>query len=625
MQLDQQVPEIGTLRRAAARQVVARRCGAGRPRHALHLGLFAQPALHRLQVPLRRADVIALGQQHVGPEVGFVERREEVLRQAFHDEEREHKEPRYAEQGHPTVAQQRRQQAVEGAVEARIVRVARGRGDAQHGVAEQRSLRQGQHPAQQQRKRQHDKQRLDDLGHGRRRQIQRQEREDGDQRGAQKAPARCRGPLDEGLPARSAAQHRLTGVVRNDDGVVDEHPHGDDEPGKRRAVQPFAQELHQEQRPADREEQRAPDQHPRAEAHHQHDDRNDDRHRLRKVQQEGPRRFTGNAVLGVEHRKLQPHGHSGRQRREQGVDPLPGLHHVDARLGRDADSRGPASVDPHQRPGRLRIAAFDPRQVAQAVLLAHGGDQQLVFQIVEAPVGALFENPHLQLPGPLLAAVDDGVLLADRRHDRLRADRKVRQRRKAHVDIHHGGLLAVEGHLLHPVDGHQRTLQALRPVAQLRLREALVGRQPVVDAVDVAEVVRHGDGRSPRRELRLDVQRLAPQFVPQLGDLPRTGSRIQFDLDLREPVPRLRGDLVHAAHRLHLAFDRFGDELLDLLRRSARVGAEQHRTLDDKGRILLLAQGREARHAPGQQQKEEKADHTAVAQRIFRKVHGRIS
>ena len=71
---------------------------------------------------------------------------------------------------------------------------------------------------------------------------------------------------------------------------------------------------------------------------------------------------------------------------------------------------------------------------------------------------------------------------------------------------------------------------------------------------------------------------------------------------------------MHAAHRLHLAFDRLGDEFFDLLRRSPGIGADHRRDFDHKGRILFLSQRGEAQRSPGQQDEEEEPDHLGAAQ-----------
>ena len=76
--------------------------------------------------------------------------------------------------------------------------------------------------------------------------------------------------------------------------------------------------------------------------------------------------------------KIHADGHLARKAVEHADDLLPGFHHVDLRLGRNADAHGTAAVDAHERLRRVGIAPFDAGDVAQAVLFARGSGQHLV-------------------------------------------------------------------------------------------------------------------------------------------------------------------------------------------------------------------------------------------------------
>ena len=218
------------------------------------------------------------------------------------------------------------------------------------------------------------------------------------------APSRLqRGAL---APSTSALTHRLPGVVGHHDGVVDQHPHGDDESGERRAVEPLAEQAHQQQRASDGEEQRTSDERTGTHPHHDHDDGNDDGQRFGQIEGKGGIGLAGDAVLGIEHRELHAHGHLPLQLVEHPPDGPAAAHHVDARLGRDADTDGPAAIDAHEALRRRGVAPLDARHVAQAVLLARRGDEQLVGDILQRAVGPLLEEPHLHASGPFLSALD---------------------------------------------------------------------------------------------------------------------------------------------------------------------------------------------------------------------------
>lgn len=73
--------------------------------------------------------------------------------------------------------------------------------------------------------------------------------------------------------------------------------------------------------------------HPGAETHDEHDDQDDDRHRLGEVQHEGRIGLLRDAVLGIKHRKIHADGHLAHEAVKHADDLLPGFHHVDLRLG----------------------------------------------------------------------------------------------------------------------------------------------------------------------------------------------------------------------------------------------------------------------------------------------------
>ena len=77
---------------------------------------------------------------------------------------------------------------------------------------------------------------------------------------------------------------------------------------------------------------------------------------------------------------------------------------------------------------------------------------------------------------------------------------------------------------------------------------------------------------------------------------------------------------MHQPHRLHLAFDRLGNELFDLQRRGSGIGADQRRTFDDERRILLFAQRDEAEGAASKQ--DERKNQTTFL--FFSEYSGRL-
>ncbi len=407
----------------------------------------------------------------------------------------------------PNPSQQQPQQPVERPVKTAVAGIALAGLDPQHEIAEQRGLRQREHPAEQQRQGQHDEKRLDDFGDGRRSEVEGQEREDGNQGSPQQTPAGSDGGVDHGAAALDTPKHRLLGVVGDDDGVVDQHAHGDDEPSQRSTVEPLAEKLHQKQRSADRKEQRTADQHPGAEPHDEHDDGDDDGDRFGQIDKKRRIGLTGDAVLGIENGELHAHGHPGRLGVEDAADAVAGLHDIGLRIGRNADADGPAAVDAHESLRRLGVAPLHARDVAQPILLARRRNQELVGDVVETAVGTLLDDADFERAGLLLAAADHGVLLADGGDDGLGPDGEIGQRRQSDIDVDDGLLLAEQSDFLHAVDGDEQGFEPLRLLAQLAPREPLVDREGVIDAVDIAEIVGHGDAPAGRRGWTLSTLR----------------------------------------------------------------------------------------------------------------------
>ena len=428
-------------------------------------------------------------------------------------------------------------------------------------------------------------------------------------------------PPDQGPISRYAAQHRVLRVVRHDDRIIDEHAHRNDEPGQRSPVQPDIQPLHDQQRASDSEKQRAADQQAGAESHDRHDQQDHDRDRLEQVHDERAVRLGGDPVLGIERLKRDTERHHRRDRRQLLLDQPARTHDILLRIGRNADAYSPLPVHAHQRRGRLRVARLDPGDVAQADLKSLGGGQQLVPDVVETLIGSRFDDPYLHVAGQLLAASDQRVLRAENPDDLVGRDEQAGERRHADPDVHHVLLLAEKRHFLHAVDRHQLGLDPLRPVAHLLVRETRIGRQTVVDAEHVAVIVPDRDRRGPLGQDGLHGENLPPKLVPHLRHFVGRSRGQQLDHDFRHAVERLGGDFIDPAHRLNLALDRFGNQLLDLLGRSAGIAGNDRRALDHERRVFLLSEMAERDETADEKHGQKEPDHLRIVERVSRQIH----
>ena len=115
------------------------------------------------------------------------------------------------------------------------------------------------------------------------------------------------GRLPRRLAGLLAALHVDEHALRHDDGVIDQHPHGDDQRAERDPLHLDIEHAHEEDSAQHRQKQRRPHDHAHAPAHeqHQHRDHDDDRHG--EIDDEIVDRLIDDPVLLVDRVDLHPH------------------------------------------------------------------------------------------------------------------------------------------------------------------------------------------------------------------------------------------------------------------------------------------------------------------------------
>ena len=191
-------------------------------------------------------DAIPVGIKHVRPEIRLIERREEVLRHRPHDNQRSNKEHYHRTQCQCFPANQRAEDGGEFVIERFVIRVFRAVlcFRFQDEITENSGLRQREHPAQSQRDGKHHKKRFHDFRHGRRSKVEREERTDSDERSPKQSPLRTGCSVYQRFPPVYSAGDGNLCVVCHHDGVIHQHPHGDDKSRQRSTVQPDTEERH---------------------------------------------------------------------------------------------------------------------------------------------------------------------------------------------------------------------------------------------------------------------------------------------------------------------------------------------------------------------------------------------
>ena len=258
-------------------------------------------------------------------------------------------------------------------------------GTAYELLHEEDVLRDGQHPAQQQRDGDHDEERREQLARDVGREVDRQEGEHGDERRSQQRHGGALHGVEDGGPLAGAALHVDQGGVVDHDRVIHQHTHRDDDRRQRHALQRDAGRLHVDQGAEDGEDQAAADQEPVLQAD---EEEQYDHHR-----QHGENQVEDEALVG--HGRLMPlvvddvevvalrHILAGLV---DVVGHTPGhLHHIAIGDGRDGDAHGRLPADPE---GELRraIGPRDKRVLALGQRLGPLGADDLHARGIRLPL-----------------------------------------------------------------------------------------------------------------------------------------------------------------------------------------------------------------------------------------------
>ena len=159
---------------------------------------------------------------------------------------------------------------------------------------------QGEGPAEQQRHGEH----YEEVAHvdagGVGRQEYREESEDGDECGAEQWHGGAAADAGKGLAPGYAAAEVDKDAVDDDNGIVDEHAHGENKRAERYALHSAPEVEQEEERPQHYNDERHANYHSAAQPHGEHEDEDDDGHRFGKVDKESGERI-GDALRLVEH------------------------------------------------------------------------------------------------------------------------------------------------------------------------------------------------------------------------------------------------------------------------------------------------------------------------------------
>ena len=446
--------------------------------------------------------------------------------------------------------------------------------------------------------------------------VDRQEGQDGDHRRSQQRESRRGTGPEDGHPLAHAALHGDERRIRDDDGIVHQHTHGDDDRRERHALQGDPLNLHDHQRGEDRKDQSAADQQAVAQADEEEQDGDNRQHRNHEVPDETAVGHLGFVALIVDRME----GITLGQGRGKGVDAVghrPGhLHDVARRDRGDGHAQGRTSVDAHEVRGRTGIALLDAGDIPQPeVLTRRRGDRHLPDVVQRTERTGRFD-PQPALPGLQRPGIDHAVLLGEGPGDVRGGQPAAGQESRRHRDLDRRMLRPPNLHARDILHRQQFVLEALGLVVQLAPGMALA-RQSVEDPEHVAEVVVHHRRARPVGQTALDIGDLPPQLVPQLLHLVGTHLLLDVDRDLRHADAVLALQVIEFVERLDRLLQQVRDLVAHLFGRCAGIGRHDQRLLDGEGGILEFAHVRIGEEAAEEHQHEQQPGHRLVLQKVF--------
>ena len=429
--------------------------------------------------------------------------------------------------------------------------VMRHRGGAAEHCAERGREEQRNHQRGRERGDQGDRQIFHELADHTRPEQERRKRGDAGRRRGDHRSGHALGCERIGLPRRHAFRHAPLGEFRHDDGVVDQHPDGEDERKQDDDIDGQSRELQPEHAGKERSGYRDPDEERGAQAKREQNHDRDQQHagqdRVLQIPEHLPDDFRfvlrKGDVHGFRPRRLQR-----RHRRFHGVDRL---YQVGARALGDLDGHGRVTIHPRDR-GRILEGRLDLRDVEQPHRgFGRGDDRDLqdVLRLLE-------QRRHLDGEAPGFAfqraGSDECVEGLRDRAELVERESVARQQHRIENDLHR--LIARPAKLGREHPG--RLLNGVLGGAGNAQQRALghVARKPY-------------DQHRIKRQVDLEHLRLvdvAGQVVLGLIHLRahicqgRLGVEARFELEQHEPAALEggRAHLLHVADRFELGLER---------------------------------------------------------------------
>ena len=265
-------------------------------------------------------------------------------------------------------------------------------------------------PAEQQRNQQHPEQGIGVFPCGILGKTNGRERHDGNHRGPQQWPDSLADNIHRRFQFRHAPLHAHQDAFGDHDGVIHQHPQGNNQCAQGNPLQINGQHFHDDKGAKDGEQQDSPHQQTGAHPHEHQQHHDNDGYGLAQVEQEGPHRTVDLFGLVVDRGQLHARRSLILQLGQTLFYPRAHFHHIDALGERNPQGQGRLTIKAVKMIRHLRVAPFNGGHIAQVnqLIRARFGNQQI---------------PHILDGGKFSGGVDADVLVTDsdltRRVDRI--------------------------------------------------------------------------------------------------------------------------------------------------------------------------------------------------------------
>ena len=437
------------------------------------------------------------------------------------------------------------------------------------------------------------------------------EGKDGNECGTQEGHCRTASDAGQCLHTRASLLHVNKYAVYDDDGIIHQHTHRQDECSEAHALQRAVESFEHKQRTKHDGEQAEADDDSGLEAHREDEDNDNDEHRLEQVDEECVEGCLDALGLVEDLLELHAHRHRLTKLRNSLLHLLADLHDVLVRYSCNRDAEGSLTVTLHLVACRIDITFIYPRHVSDAQLLVIVSLDYHVCDVVHMLEAVIDGYTDTMGAIVVVAGIGGAVLVVERLYDLNRHYAEVRHLVLSHLDVDALSALAVYLHSRHTVYVCHITFHQFGIVRHLLVGEP-VGSKGIEHAIHVAEVVAHDWRGGCARERQCSVAHLAAQDVPVLLHVFVLDRCFQFYSDEAQVVHRLALYVIYARHLADGFLKTVGHFQFYFMCRSTGVGGHHHSLLHLDGRVFQLGHDVVADDASQDQDCHKERDKLAV-------------